>query len=239
MPSFCLCLRESWIDRPVTLWSTVLEFLFSVLLSVSGIRINWKLWKQLKLEKKNKPLGRKGNVIEPIMSWFCIHQIFYSPYYLLFYWMRANGILPLDMPSWLCTVMSDIVVTGRIITSFNSFFIAVIRYIYIVYDAKANQWRIESVGRGFQIASVIVPIILTTLTIFTIDPFLVLDRDKTFQKCPTIYNETVQDRELLKPFRILLSNKYLPKEIVTLIGLLSLAITLLVFSNGIEAILYT
>ena len=150
MTSFCLCLLESRIESPVTLWSTVLEFLFSVLLSVSGMRINWKLWKQLKLEKKNKPPGRKGNVIEPIMSWFCIHQIFYSPYYFLFYWMRANGMLPLSMPSWLCAVISGIAITGRIIASFNSFFIALIRYIYIVHDAKANQWRFERVVECFK-----------------------------------------------------------------------------------------
>ena len=153
--------------------------------------------------------------------------------------MRANGILPLNMPSWLCTVMSDIVITGRIIASFNSFFIALIRYIYIVYDAKANQWHFERVGRVFQIASVIVPIFLTTLTIFTIDPFLILDRDKTFQKCPNVYNATVHDSDVLKSFRMWISNKYFPEEIVTTISLLSLAIILLVSSNVIEAILYT
>ena len=134
--------------------------------------------------------------------------------------------------------MYDTVIAGRTITSFNSFFIAIIRYIYIVHDVKANQWHFEKVGRGFQVASVIVPLVLATLIIFMFDPLLVLDQEETFKQCPNVYNATVHESEVLKSFRMQLSNRYLPEKIVNFIGILSVAITVLVFLNAIEAILY-
>ena len=97
--------------------------------------------------------------------------MFYSPIYFLFYWMRANGVLPLDIPSWLCMAMSDTVHLGRIVTSFNSLFVVIVRYIYIVHDGKANQWHFERVGRRFQIASMVVPLFLTAIMLLSVDPF--------------------------------------------------------------------
>merc|ERR1712241_364153 len=130
MVSFCLCLRESKIDLPVQLWSTIAEFTFSMVLAITGIIINWMLLKQLRFQMKNKPLGRKGNVIEPIMRWFCIHQMYYSPIYFLHNWMTVNGIISLEIPSLLCMVLSDIVLLGRQFMGFNSFFVVTIRYSY-------------------------------------------------------------------------------------------------------------
>ena len=123
MTSFCLCLRESFIDRPVTISSTVAEFIISCILTIIGIRINLKFWKQLEFERKNKPYDRKGNVIEPIMRLFCVHQMYFCPVYFIFYWMRANGLIPVDTPSWLCVAINDIVKLGRIFISFNSLFV--------------------------------------------------------------------------------------------------------------------
>ena len=238
MPSFCQCLRESAIEHPVKTWSTVTECIVSMILAVSGSLINWKLWKQLILERKNRPLGRKGNVIEPIMRWFCVHQVFFSPFYFLYNWMRVNGILPLDIPNFLCIVMSNIAVLGRNYANFSSLFVVTIRYIYIVHDKKANQWHFEKVGRGFQIASVIIPSFFAFGTLFTFDPFLFIDRDETVSKCPNVFNATVHDIDELDSFQLQLANQILPQMIVRPMGIVSSSVNLLAGCNIIDAILY-
>jgi len=238
MTSFCLCLRESFIDRPVTISSTVAEFIISCILTIIGIRINLKFWKQLEFERKNKPYDRKGNVIEPIMRWFCVNQMYYCPVYFIFYWMRANALIPLDIPSWLCVAINDSVILGRIFTSFNSLFVVIIRYIYIVHDVKANQWHFEKVSRRFQIASGIVPFVLTMVMLFTIAPFLILDRDEMAHNCPNISNTTSKDNTDLYSFRLQWSNEFLPQEIVNVMGIISGLIIIIVFLNVFDAILY-
>jgi hypothetical protein len=67
---FCACLYKAVINIPVSLWSTVLEFLFSVIISVCGEIFNYRFMTKLKEEKRKTPIGRKGNVIEPIMRWY-------------------------------------------------------------------------------------------------------------------------------------------------------------------------
>ena len=238
MVSFCLCLNESLIERPLTISSTVVEFIISCILTIIGILIHHKFWKQLELERKNKPLGRKGNVIEPIMRWFCVHQMFFCPVYFVFYWMRANALIPVNTPSSLCVAINDIVKLGRVFISFNSLFVVIIRYIYIVYDVKANQWHFEKVGRRFQIASVIIPLFITVMLLFTFDPLLILDHDEIFNSCPNIYNTTFQDSNVLKSFRLQLTNQFLPQEVVNFLGMLSVLIIILVYFNVIDAILY-
>ena len=238
MPSFCLCLRESRLEHPVTLLSTIAEFIFSAVLSIMGVLINWKLWKQLQLERKHKPIGRKGNVIEPIMRWFCIHQMFYSPIYFIFYWMRANGVLPLDIPSWLCMAMSDTVHLGRIVTSFNSLFVVIVRYIYIVHDGKVNQWHFERVGRRFQIASMVIPLFITAIMLWSVDPFLFMKRYEIISNCPNVYNDSLKQNEEIISVRVQSSNIYLPEAIVSSIGIFCSLILTLVSLNVVDAFLY-
>ena len=238
MSSLCVCLNESLIERPSTISSTVVEFIISCILTIIGILIHYKFWKQLEFERKNKPLGRKGNVIEPIMRLFCVHQMYFCPFYFIFYWMRANALIPVDTPSWLCVAINDIVILGRIFISFNSLFVVIIRYIYIVHDVKANQWHFEKVGRRFQIASVIIPLFITMMILFTIDPLLILDGDEIINNCPNIYNTTFQDSKVLKSFRLQFTNQFLPEEVVNSIRMLSGLIIILVYFNVIDAILY-
>ena len=85
---------KTFVDDSVSTLSTVLDFVFSVLISVCGVIVNYRFRKKLKEEKRNTPPGRKGNVIEPIMSWYCILQMIFWPYELLLLWMGFNGVIP-------------------------------------------------------------------------------------------------------------------------------------------------
>ena len=51
----------------------------------------------------------------------------------------------------------------------NSFFVALIRYFYIVYQEKSNQYEFEKIGRLFCILSFVVPILIESLGILTSD----------------------------------------------------------------------
>ena len=155
--TYCICLLKSFGSDS---WHVfVLQFLFSIMISICGVFLNYKFLKKLQLERRNKPLGRKGNVIEPIMRLFCVLQIVFWPYELLmFSW--AMGIINLiSMVPSLCPFFVWSIVLGRTVLAYNSLFVALTRYLYIVHDRKANQWDFEVVGRRFQIASISFPII--------------------------------------------------------------------------------
>ena len=68
------CLMGAFVEHPVALWSTILEF---VAIVTCGLALNYRFLMKLKEEKRNRPLGRKGNVIEPIVSASCMFQMIY------------------------------------------------------------------------------------------------------------------------------------------------------------------
>ena len=168
--SYCMCFIESFHETKLNIEEPIFRFVFSLILAICGVFLNYKFLKKLSIERRNKPIGRKGNVIEPIMRWFGVLQIAYWPYELLML-SQAVGIANLSniTPS-LCPFYSWSLVLGRTIVAYNSLFVALIRYVYIVYERKANQWDFESVGRRFQIASISVPIINVMMLGFTMRP---------------------------------------------------------------------
>ena len=166
--TYCTCIVKSLNDGIGTeLLPTLLDFLLSFMISICGFFLNYKLLKKLKLERKNKPIGRKGNVIEPIMRWFLIIQIAYWPYQFLMY-SRVIDVTYIVMFPFLCPFFFWLIVLGRTIIAYNSVFVAAIRYVYIVHERKANQWDFEKIGRRFKIASICTPIFHIIIFSFTL-----------------------------------------------------------------------
>ena len=91
--TYCMCVVRKYFDKEinVSIVSTVFEFILSFIISICGIFLNYKFLKKLKTERRNKPIGRKGNVIEPIMRWFIALQMVFWPYEL-FMFSQAVGI---------------------------------------------------------------------------------------------------------------------------------------------------
>ena len=157
--TYCICLLKSFGSDSWHVLPTVLQFLFTNMISICGVFLNYKFLKKLQLERRNKPLGRKGNVIEPVMRLFCVLQIAFWPYKLLMF-SRVMYIINLtSMVPSLCPFFVWTIVLGRTVLAYNSLFVALIRYLYIVHDRKANQWDFEVAGRRLQIASISFPII--------------------------------------------------------------------------------
>ena len=155
----CHCTYIAFVYEPVSTLPIILELIFSCFLILLGIAVNYRFRTKLAEEKRNRPLGRKGNVIEPIMSWFCVIQIFGFPFRLIVRWCLANQIIPFDViPDWLCNSLHLVDRSIAFCVGYNSFFVALIRYVYIVHHHKANQWNFENVGKGFKVTSIAFPI---------------------------------------------------------------------------------
>ena len=166
--TYCICLLKSFRSDSWHVLPTVLQFLFSIMISISGVFLNCKFLKKLQLERRNKPLGRKGNVIEPVMRLFCVLQIAFWPYELLMFSWATGIINPIPMVPSLCPFFVWSIVLGRTVLAYNSLFVALIRYLYTVHDRKANQWDFEVAGRRLQIASISFPIIHVIMSRLTL-----------------------------------------------------------------------
>ena len=190
--TYCVCLVKSLTPDSFNVLPAVLQFLFSILISICGVFLNYKFLNKLQLERRNKPPGRKGNVIEPIMRWFCVIQIAFWPYELLML-SQAMGIIQLTsiVPS-LCPLFTWLIVLGRTVLAYNSLFVALTRYLYIVHDRKANQWDFEVVGRRFQIASISFPVIHVIMLCITLRERGFLKVDQCSHITPVLVNFTVK-----------------------------------------------
>ena len=220
--TFCKCLLKSFGDKQVPLYSTILQVIFSLVICVCGIFLNYKISKKLKQERKSRSLGRKGNVVEPIMRWFVILQILYWPMQLLFYWFHVNSIIEVTkVPWWLCILMSGSITVGRAIIAYNSFFVALVRFIYIVYEVKANQWNFETIGRLSQIGSIIVPTLVSVLM------FTTFDFDFMWTQCGSS-----------KRIFLNITHQYLPGSLLHMIGMISFLLQMIGFLNITEGFLY-
>ena len=81
--TYCTCIVRSLRDyREDEILPTLLELLVSLAISIGGVFLNYKFLSKLKVERRNKPFGRKGNNIEPVMRWFLVVQIAFWPYML-------------------------------------------------------------------------------------------------------------------------------------------------------------
>ena len=206
--------------------SSVLEFLLSLIISICGVFLNYKFLEKLRMERRNKPIGRKGNVIEPIMRWFGVLQIAYWPYEL-FMLSQSVGISNLSIITPpLCPFYTWSVVLGRAIVAYNSLFVALIRYFCIVHERKANQWDFESIGKRFQIASISVPIIHVIIHGFTLRPrYLLPDPDDNVCSHMT-------------PPLITFTTKFIPEALVDTIAIISYILIAFVYLNLVEGYLY-
>ena len=232
--------------------STVVEFFVLMVMVASGLMSNYSLWKTLMEEKKNKPIGRKGNVIEPILGWYCIMQSVFWPYFMLVMWIFPIQVATWEgTPSWFVYIELLSLFLGRTYIAFNSLCCATIRYWFIVHQEKANQWNYEKTGRNFQLGSVLLPLTLITVFAFVVKFAFVttgtslttsFDNNK-FEACMVLYDNLYLGANSTQklpraPFLYLLTTNFVPLPIVDIIHFIAISALILVYSNGIEAYLY-
>ena len=239
-----VCILETDFVEKTTLFSTVLAFVCVIVVICFGLKLNHRFLVKLREEKRARPLGRKGNVIEPIASLFCIIQMIYWPYNILFTWIFSSQIFPPNfMIGWHATVLWNVgIKMGRTYIACNSLFTSLIRYIYIVHHERSNQWEFEKVGKLFCIASVLIPITVQSMGFFTSDMFEIqsLWPQKELIDCFASHlNVNSTNIEFPYPTDALqLTRKFLPESVIDSLWLIFTSFSLLIYSNLVECILY-
>ena len=239
---FCACIYKTFIDEPVTTWTTILELILSILISVCGMVINYRFIKRLSEERRNTPIGRRGNIIEPVIRWNCYFQMFFWPFDLLYFWINQNEIISSEFiyqNSWLCDLLTLTVRFGRMIIAYNSSFATLIRYFYIVHQQKANQWDFENVSKRFIIASIFTPILTETIGTLT-NPYTEYLKEDDLNNCVEFWkgfslNQTIEV-PTAKAYEF--TTRYIPKEAVDAVYISYAVITMLVYLNFLDAGLY-
>jgi membrane protein implicated in regulation of membrane protease activity len=238
--TFCRCHLKCHYYEPVSSISIILELLVSFMISVCAIFVNYKYRKKLQEEKRARPLGRKGNVIEPIASWMCVVLIIGTPINLLMLWISANEIIPFDwIPGWLCILLHTFYRCASMYTVYHSLFVAIIKYLYIVRRHESNQWDFEKVGKRFTIASLVIPYGLEIIQGF-FEQSSAYKTHSNFRECVDSYevtNETTS-YQVPRPTLVQFTLNYLPETLVFVIQYSYIIITTLVALNIIEVVLY-
>ena len=158
------------------------------------------------------------------MRWFCVLQIVFWSYELLNF-SQAVRILNLEsLTPPLCPFIMWSIILGRTMIAYNSLFVALIRYVYIVHERKANQWDFEVVGRRFQIASISVPITHVIISSLTLDSRGFLPEA---DRCSH-----------LTPLLISFSMNFVSEELSDAIAIICVVVMLFVFLNIVDGYLY-
>ena len=85
---FYICYYMSFVESPATPVTSAVEFVFVLFVILCGLFLNVKFLRKLKDDRRNVPVGRRGNIVEPIMRFFCVVQILFWPLNLLYNFIR-------------------------------------------------------------------------------------------------------------------------------------------------------
>ena len=249
--NICVCAYKQLVVVPVTIFSTTLGLLVTGIIIAVGVIVNRRFRIKLQEEKRNTPYFRRGNIVEPIMSWYCLLQMVFWPYLLLFFWAVENGVISSDLIShtWICISLFYLILFGRFYIAWNSFFVALIRYLFTVHEKRANQWDMKQISKRFQLASVIVPVIFVVLyrlfgnatdeVATTSSDQFVIANDQ-FKQCIAFeggLNDTDTSESIISD-ELTVTLKFLPAQWISIIHMVYLVVGLPIALNIPEAYLY-
>ena len=173
------------------------------------------------------------------MSGFCLLQIMFWPYDLLYLWINTNELIPADqLPPFMCNLLLSLLKAGRLCISYNSFFVAMVRYLYIVHWKKANQWNFERIAKILKWTSIVIPMVMEVIGNFSVEyPYQLWGNAKNCLTSPNNSSNvlTVDD---MKPAGVQLTLQYLPHSVVIAASYIYIIISGLVALNITESYLY-
>jgi len=143
------------------------------------------------------------------------------------------------MNGWWCTATTQIIKFGRMIIGYNSLLVALIRYIYIVHHKKSNQWNFQKVGRLFKAASVVVPIMMESVGVFT-NSYPEYTTQPTFNEC-IAFHQGLNNSDVIdipRPAPVKWTMNYIPESVVLGIYYVYAAISVVVLLNVTEGFFY-
>ena len=237
--SFCPCFLK-FVSNPGSSIFTNLELGFILFIIGIGITINNKFRTKLLVEKKQMPIGRRGNVVAPVMRVFCLLQMAFWPYDLILLWGLTNEVVSVDSihPN-LCSALILTLKSGRMCIAYHSLFVALIRYMHIVQDQILNQWNYERVANYFKFFCIIFPVAMEGIGAMTTPPYYTMTKE--IEDCMGFEDELLDGTPLAKQVPsewVLWTMNYLPTPLVQAVSLMYTVATVSVLANVTEAYLY-
>ena len=238
--NFCLCFLK-FLSNAGSPISTILEFVFILFIIAIGITINLKFRTKLLDEKKQMPIGRRGNVVAPVMIVFCLLQIVFWPFDLILLWGITNEIVSEDsIHPKLCVALLMTLKSGRMCIAYHSLFVALIRYMHIVKDKILNQWNYERVAWNFKFFCIIFPLAMEGMGNMT-NSFKDFALIKEVGDCMGFVEELDDGKNMEEQIPSRLAKwtmKYLPAPLIKALSIIYAVATVSVSANVIEAYLY-
>ena len=144
------------------------------------------------------------------------------------------------MNGWWCPTTMYCLLFGRHIIGYNSFFVAFIRYLYIVYPRKSNQWEFERVAKIFQISSFVIPLAINVIELFTTSNHAWFLNQPQFKECIAFYHgvNTTDNIKIPEAHAVEWTMNYLPGWLLTSVSYVVTFIKVIVLFNILEGVLY-
>ena len=237
--NFCPCLLQ-FMTNPGSSISTKLELGFILVIIAIGIAINLKFRAKLLEEKKKTPICRRGNVVAPVMRVFCLLQMVFWPFDLIFLWEITNEVVPVvSIHPNLCRVLVIMLKSGRMCIAYHSLFVALIRYMHIVQDKVLNRWNYERVANYFKFFCIIFPLAMEVIGNMTNPPYFALTKE--IRDCMDLRYELNDDlamEEQVPSKLVQWTMNHLPTPVIRTLSFMYTIATVSVLANVTEAYLY-
>ena len=216
-----------------------------VIVVIIGIIVQKMLYTNIKDEEHRE----KGKVIQRIIKTYSIVQCIGWPLYFI-----VSSILFIDNPildsidsSWLPYLLHFIKFFSALLrdyVSFNSFIIAVCRYLFIVFDKGSEQIGIGKLRSMFIASSVGVPMFLSILdhcTISTQDWMSQIGMpDIVSQKLMNASVKSIQKQtfDIFESPVYIMVNNVLPTMVIEVMKIVHMSTFILIYSNLVEGFIY-
>ena len=233
-------MKKRFIQSPMYI-SSEIDLLIIITVSSIGLFINRKF---LKINEEDEQENGTGSIVSPVMSLYTKSMMVLYPLFHFLFWLVYQE---LDVPAWLqqlsCYEQYNSAV-HRLYFGFNSLVIAAMRYTFIVQYEKVMVIGKDRMKTIFYHCSYGIPIALGILHTFFI-PIHQNAQNPIHSLCKHYYkqvlNVTCGDStdipDHCSPV-LMITNHYVPVEIIRGFKIMVTIMAILVFSNVLEGILY-
>ena len=217
---------------------------FIVILPLS-IYVNKKLYDNI----KNEEHLEKGRVIQQITKHYSQLQFIGWPFVIVSFGLLKllNCISPLSQSltfQVLVSTLRYVYTFFRDYLQFHSLVIAICRYTFIICEPSTEQFGITRLRRLFIGASIVVPLLTSTLYEVTcpIEKFYVtwfygIGLSQEFSNTTNKVEESLLDRQF-ESFAFEVVNSYFSPFVIDCVQIIETALFYVIYSNVIEGILY-
>ena len=226
----------------------IVHFLLSFIVLLLVIAVNKKLYSNIKKEEHQD----KGKVIQTIIKAYSIAQCIAYPFLFGFQGIIVlnNLVFELVRPSkarYFVSILKFLTNLATNYLSFHSLIIAICRYVFIVFETKAEAVGIKKLRNIFISSSVIIPF-LSTILLELSNPLdeaylAQLAFNKTHLQIElsesSIYPNADLTTNAYESPIFLFAQKYCPSGLIQALHVIDLIVAITIYSNIVEALIYT